>query len=134
MTAPVPPVRANTLTHDLGIEYREEADGISLVVLEVKPRHLNYSGSIHGGTLCTIIDVAIARAIRSAIPPNSSMATINLSVSFLGGASSGRLEARGRVRKVDDGLATGEAEVSVGDQVVARGVGTWVIRPPRVQS
>jgi acyl-CoA thioesterase len=103
---------------------RERTSHVSMTVEEI---HHNYVGTLHGGVVSTLIDIAIARAIRDVIDPNEVIATVALNLTFIHAVSSGDLNARGRVTFKGNRLAHGEAEVYAGDQIIARGTGTWYI-------
>lgn len=71
----------------------------AVVSLMVAPRHLNRSGSAHGGVITTLIDAAagfagcytpVAGNIRKAV-------TLSMSTQFVAPLTSGRLLATGRV-------------------------------------
>jgi acyl-CoA thioesterase len=47
---------------DVGVAIWEETPGVVVATLEVTPRHLNQHGTVHGGALFTLADVAFARA------------------------------------------------------------------------
>jgi uncharacterized protein (TIGR00369 family) len=115
------------LLDTLGIEIGEIQDGVSQIHLMVEARHHNYVGSVHGGAIATLIDTAIARAIRAAVDEDHSIATVTLNLVFIRAVSNGMLEARGRVNFKGNRLAHGEAEVYAGDQLIARGIGTWYV-------
>ena len=76
--------------------WRENEAVVSLVVA---PRHLNRSGSAHGGVITTLIDAAagfagcytpVAGNVRKAV-------TLSMSTQFVAPLTSGRLVATGRV-------------------------------------
>jgi uncharacterized protein (TIGR00369 family) len=70
------------------------------VELELGPQHLNRAGSVHGGVLATLIDVACALAgLYSGVPGRVRKAvTLSLNTSFTGQVAAGTLRAHGRVR------------------------------------
>ena len=58
---------------------------VGKVVLEGRPDEDFYNplGSVHGGYAATLLDAAMALAVHTAIPPESSYATIDLNVTYL---------------------------------------------------
>ena len=76
--------------------WRENEAVVSLVVA---PRHLNRSGSAHGGVITTLIDAAAGFAgCYTPIPGNVRKAmTLSMSTQFVAPLTSGRLVATGRV-------------------------------------
>lgn len=113
---------------ELGMAVEMQPDGTSVVTLELAPRHLNYEGSVHGGVLSALADVAMARAIRAATPPSKAIMTVDLSISFVGSANTGVLRATGRSLKASRSFAFGRAEISQGERLIAHALGTWYLR------
>ncbi|MBD5803208.1 PaaI family thioesterase [Aromatoleum evansii] len=84
----------------LGCRVVEWAPGRVEVELALGPQHLNRAGSVHGGVLATLIDVACTLAgLYSGSPERVRKAvTLSLNTSFTGQVATGTLRARGRVR------------------------------------
>jgi uncharacterized protein (TIGR00369 family) len=81
------------------------------VAMEVGPDHLNLRGLLHGGMIATLADTASGLAIRSALGPGSSHATVQLDVQFLRAGGPGTIEAHGRAVRVGRSIAFAEADV-----------------------
>jgi len=75
--------------------------------------------------------MAIAQAVRSVVPDDHDIMTAGLNVNFVGGGKGGVVTASGRTTFVGKRLIHGEAEIKLGDQVLARGTGIWYARPKR---
>ncbi len=118
-------------TESLGLDFPLGHEGKSHYEFEVQENHLNTKGVLHGGMCSTLVDMGIARAIRSVVPADKDIMTIALNVSFLAGCKEGLVTVTGRATHVGKSLATGEAEVRLGDRVLARGTGTWFIAQRR---
>ena len=110
---------------DLQIQPLE--DGTSRVVLDAGDQHLNPGGSVHGGALATMIDVAMGTAVSTT--GGESPVTVSLTVTYLEPGRPGRLEARARVRKRGKRLMVVEAEVVQDGDVVADALATFSVRP-----
>src|SRR5262245_736718 len=67
------------------------------VSLRVEPRHLNLSGTLHGGMIATLADTATGLAYRSGLGDDQSAVTSSLSVTFLRPGGVGVVTTRGRV-------------------------------------
>ena len=52
---------------DLGIEFVSADNGRAVVALDLAPRHLNSWSVAHGGVLMTLLDVAMATAVRPGV-------------------------------------------------------------------
>ena len=84
----------------LGCRVTHWAPDIVEVELALGPQHLNRAGSVHGGVLATLIDVACALSgLYSGVPGRVRKAvTLSLTTHFTGQVSGGTLLARGRAR------------------------------------
>jgi uncharacterized protein (TIGR00369 family) len=102
-------------------------DGTSRVVVEAGEQHLNPHGTVHGGVLATMIDVAMGTAV--ATTGGESPVTVSLTVTYLEPGRRGRLEATARVRKRGKRLMVVEAEVAQEGGVVADALATFSVRP-----
>src|SRR5579883_1906578 len=59
----------------LGVELLDQRDGYARLVLRPRPdTPAGVAGSVHGGVLATLVDVAALCAIRSAVGPDDVMA------------------------------------------------------------
>lgn len=121
----------------MGVRVLSGENGEALIELEVGPEHLNLGGTVHGGVLATLVDVAVAVALHSLDSDGTrrAMATTELNVTFLQPSSTGPLQCRARIRRRGRSLAVGEAEVSDGmGKLLALGRATYLVgggRPPR---
>jgi uncharacterized protein (TIGR00369 family) len=111
----------------VALQIEPEGDGGSVVAVDAGPEHLNPHGSVHGGVLATMIDVAMGTAVAST--GGESPVTVSLAVTYLEPGRPGRLEARARVRKRGTRLMVVEAEVVQDDEVVADALGTFSVKP-----
>ncbi len=74
----------------LGIEILEAADGKAKARLEIQDKHLNAMDTVHGGTIFSLADLALAAAANS----HGTMAVaLNVNISFLKAATGGVLYA-----------------------------------------
>ncbi len=112
----------------VGLKVEEEG----WITLPSRPELTNSRGAVHGGAVATLLDAALARAIRGAVPPDTGLATIDMSVHFLKPAVSPSVIAQGKVLHVGGTVAYAEAEVVTEDGVlVAHGVGSYRLRRPQ---
>jgi uncharacterized protein (TIGR00369 family) len=87
--------------------------GRAQFALDADARHHNPMGTLHGGILCDIADVAMGMAYASTLDEGESFTTLELKINFLRPVRSGRLIADGVV--VQRGRTVGLAECSVTD-------------------
>jgi uncharacterized protein (TIGR00369 family) len=74
------------LTEELG-------QGTARLSLPVEPEFTNSLGTVHGGVIMSLLDVALCTAARTLHPDSIGVITIDLSTSFIGGGSGERLFA-----------------------------------------
>jgi len=115
----------------LNMNIGEGRDGRCAFDLRVEEMHHNVEGMLHGGVISTMIDLAMARAIRSVVPQDKEIMTITLTVNFFGSVSEGTIQVVGTTVWKGSRLASAEAELRAGDLLLARGTGTWYVRPRR---
>jgi uncharacterized protein (TIGR00369 family) len=98
------------------------------VSLDVDSRHLNLSGSLHGGMIATLADTATGLAYRTGLDEGSSALTSSLSVTFLRPGGIGVITAKGRVVKRGSRFGYAEADVVDGDgTLLARATTTFTV-------
>jgi uncharacterized protein (TIGR00369 family) len=98
------------------------------VAMDVGPDHLNLRGLLHGGMIATLADTASGLAIRSALGPGRSHATVQLDVQFLRAGGPGTIEAHGRAVRVGRSIAFAEANVVDGEgTTIARATATHAV-------
>ena len=105
--------------------------GASLVIgMRVQEKHTNARGTLHGGVLASIADVALGYGLASSTQPPTSMVTANLSVDFAGGAQIGDwIETSLDIQKVGSRMAFANVYFSVGDTRIARASGVFLVLP-----
>ena len=103
-----------------------QVDG-DTVVVEAGEEHLNLHGTVHGGVLATMLDVAMGSAVAEA--GGDSPVTVSLTVTYLEPGRPGRLQATAKVRKRGKRLIVVEGQVEQDGDVVADALGTFSITP-----
>ncbi len=83
----------------LGIRAVAFDEGIAVLELEADGRHANPMGTLHGGVLCDLADLAMGVACYSTLEAEESFATLELKINFLKPIWTGRLRARAEVKK-----------------------------------
>jgi uncharacterized protein (TIGR00369 family) len=102
-----------------------QVDG-DTVVVEATEEHLNPHGTVHGGVLATMLDVAMGSAVAEA--GGERPVTVSLTVTYLEPGQPGRLEATARVRKRGKRLIVVEGEVVQDGDVVADALATFSVK------
>lgn len=95
--------------------------------LPVEAKHMNGSGSVHGGLLMTFADISMSQTSR-AVSGAKSCSTVALTCDFVGPGKLGDiLESRVRVTRQTRTLVFLAADIVCGARVVAVATGLWKI-------
>ena len=117
----------------IGARLEHVARGEVDVSLEVEPRHLNLSGTLHGGMIATLADTATGLAFRTTLGAGMTFLTSTLSVTFLRPGRPGTITAKGRVVKTGSRFGYSEADVEDDEgRLLARATATFTVvaQPP----
>lgn len=101
--------------------------------LDIAPHHLNTQGSLHGGVIATLLDVACGYSgfCLEANESEARAATISLTVHYLAKAGQGRLIALGRRKGGGRRIFFAEAELICDDgAVIATASGSFRLQSP----
>jgi uncharacterized protein (TIGR00369 family) len=110
------------LTDELG-------QGTARLSLPVEAHLKNSLGTVHGGVIMSLLDVALCTAARTLHPDSVGVVTIDLSTSFIGGGSGERLLAEARVLKDGHSMSFVEGEAKNPDgSLVAKAIATVRVR------
>ena len=92
-------------------------------------KHMNGSGTVHGGLLMTFADIAMSRTSR-VLSGAKSCSTVSLSCDFIApGRLDDHIEARVRAVRQTRTLVFLSAEISAGGRVLMVANGLWRIVP-----
>jgi acyl-CoA thioesterase len=97
----------------VGMELVEMAPGQAKVKMEVCSKHLNGLGTVQGGAIFTLADLALAAASNS---HGTVAVLVNASVSYFKAISQGVLYAEAREESLKNKLATYTVRVTDGEQ------------------
>mgnify|MGYP001282409225 CR=1 FL=1 len=108
----------------LGIRILEKGDGVVKVRLDPRPEFANSWGSLHGGALMTLLDVALASAGRSLDDKCNGALTVEIKVNFIA-AANGPVLGEGRAQRAGRSLIFSEGELRSEDgTLLAKATGT----------
>jgi uncharacterized protein (TIGR00369 family) len=119
----------------LGIRLTRWNPGFAEFELEIERRHLNYLGSLHGGVIATLLDVACGYSGLRSISNSSAdlVATVMLTISYHAGVTKGTIKASGRVTGGGRSLYFASGEIVAQDgTLIATAQGTFKLSAPRV--
>jgi uncharacterized protein (TIGR00369 family) len=122
----------------LGIRWCGMEDGAVVLELPIRPDHLNFSGTVHGGVIMSLIDIACGLAVMAPAPssrtPRSAL-TLSLTTSFTGQAQAGTVRVIGRQRAGGRKIVFATAEVfNAHGALIALGEGTFRYHTPVKES
>jgi len=104
-------------------------EGTARLSLPIEAHLTNSIGTVHGGVIMSLLDVALCTAARTLHPDSLGVITIDLSTSFIGGGSGARLLAEARVLKNGRSMIFVEGEAKNEDgSLVAKAIGTVRVR------
>jgi len=104
-------------------------EGSARLSLPIEPHLTNSIGTVHGGVIMSLLDVALCTAARTLHPDSLGVITIDLSTSFIGGGSGARLLAEARVLKNGRSMIFVEGEANNEDgSLVAKAIATVRVR------
>ena len=103
--------------------------GEARLSLPIEPHLTNSLGTVQGGVIMSLLDVALCTAARTLHPDSVGVVTIDLSTSFIGGGSGARLVAEARVLKDGRSMSFVEGEARNEDgTLVAKSIATVRVR------
>jgi uncharacterized protein (TIGR00369 family) len=118
-------------TRLLGIRREFSDGGHARLIVDARPDLENVIGSMHGGIVATLLDVAMASAAVSKVDFEMTAVTLSMNSTFIR-PGRGRLTADGDVLAVDDAVALCQASViDEGGSLVARAIGSFRYLPHR---
>lgn len=119
-----------TFDKDLDIKVVTTKKGYCKVRLNVKPKHLNHGGIVHGGVLASLCDIALAGAIFDVLKQNEWCVTAELSIKYLYPAFPNQtIFGYGKLVKRGNTLAFVEGGITTKDgKHITRAHGIWVIK------
>ena len=109
------------------LQIRTEAldKGHARLSVPVEKYLTNSLGTVHGGVIMSILDVALCTAARTLHPESVGVITINMSTSFIGAGNGAKLYADARVLKDGRSMSFVEGEAKNEDgTLVAKAVAT----------
>ena len=95
----------------LGLELESVGEGECVIHLPAKPELRNSKEGLHGGAIASLFDVAMSQAVRSGLTEAVSVATVNMTITYLSAANGG-VKAHAHLLEAGTTLAFAEAVVT----------------------
>jgi uncharacterized protein (TIGR00369 family) len=102
-------------------------DGRARVELNASDKHLNAAGTVQGGVLAALVDIAMADAVRSLIGGDDVPATSQLTVTYLRPGKPGRLTVTAKVRQQGEHLTVCEAGIEQDGRALVHALATFAV-------
>jgi uncharacterized protein (TIGR00369 family) len=103
--------------------------GEARLSLPIEPHLKNSLGTVHGGVIMSLLDVALCTAARTLHLDSVGVVTIDMSTSFIGAGDGARLVAEARVMKDARTMSFVEGEAKNEDgSLVAKAIATVRVR------
>jgi acyl-coenzyme A thioesterase 13 len=123
-----PIFRTSPFLETIGPLYSAGSGALLVIGMRVQEKHTNARGTLHGGVLASIADVALGYGLATSTSTPTSMVTASLSVDFAGSAKAGDwVQTSLDIQKVGSRMAFANLYFSVGDQRIARASGVFLV-------
>ena len=109
----------------VGLEVETAGGGDAVVRMTASDELLNRHGTVLGGAIATLVDMAMGAAVANADDRDTAPVTIEMKVTYLEPGQLGDLVATAHVRKRGKTLTIVEAEVTQGDDLIALALATF---------
>lgn len=105
-------VNSGPFVRHVGMSLLDFSDGQAVIGLEVFPFHLNTQGIVHGGMLCSLVDMAAAVSVGTRLVPDYRPRTVKMEIQYLAPGLPGRsIQAHGRVMSWEGQHVVAEAVI-----------------------
>jgi uncharacterized protein (TIGR00369 family) len=112
----------------LAMRIRELGMGYSILDVEVRQKHLNPFGSVHGGLYSSLIDTAAYWAVYCEMQEGKGYVTIDVGMHLLAPANQGPLVVTGTRIKTGRSLCLAEAKIETQDgKLLATGTSKMMV-------
>jgi acyl-coenzyme A thioesterase 13 len=103
--------------------------GTELVIgLRAAEKHCNARGTVHGGLLATLCDIALGYTMALSSDPPLSLSTTGLNITYFGAAKLGDwIEAHVRIDRIGSRLAFANCELLVSGRPILHAVGLYAV-------
>ncbi len=134
MTKPAgfePLFRTSPFTDLIGPLYSSGKGQDLAIGIHVESKHCNARGTVHGGILATLADIALGYTMAFSTDPPAGLVTSNLTLDFAGSANLGDwLQTSVDIQKQGKRLSFANCYISNGDQRIVRASAVFLVTGP----
>jgi uncharacterized protein (TIGR00369 family) len=102
-----------------GFELASIERGTAIMTMQVRKRHKQIHGVVHGGILASLADTVGALAAYPLLPRNTRLATVEMKINYLEPVDRGKIVAEARLLRLGRSLAVVQCEVQGADGTLA---------------
>lgn len=104
-------MRESKATELLGFDVESVQDGRAIFRMDVRPKHKQIHGVVHGGILAALADTTAAIAAYTVIPRGMELATLELKINYLEPVPGGRVKADAKVLRSGRNFIVTECDI-----------------------
>ncbi len=104
-------MKESKATELLGFDVESVHEGRAIFRMQVRPRHKQIHGVVHGGILAALADTTAAIAAYTSIPRGVEIATLELKINYLEPVPGGTVRADARVLRSGRNFIVTECEI-----------------------
>jgi uncharacterized protein (TIGR00369 family) len=102
-----------------GFELASIERGTAILTMQVRKRHKQVHGVVHGGILASLADTAGALAAYPLLPRKTRLATVEMKINYLEPVDRGKIVAEAKLLRLGRSLAVVQCEVQGADGTLA---------------
>jgi acyl-coenzyme A thioesterase 13 len=123
-----PIFRTSPFLETIGPLYSSGSGATLVIGVRVQEKHTNARGTLHGGVLASIADIALGYGLATSTDPPTSMVTASLSVDFAGSAQiDDWIETSLDVQKIGSRMAFANVYFTLRGERIARASGVFLV-------
>ena len=111
----------------LGCQLQRLDDGVAEVSLALEPHLRNRGNVMHGGAIFSLVDIAMGLACSCAHGFDQRSATVECKINYVRAVTEGEVLCIAKVLHAGRRTLVVEAEVLLGDKLVAKAQGTFAV-------
>lgn len=104
-------MRESKATELLGFDVESVHDGRAIFRLDVRPKHKQIHGVVHGGILAALADTTAAIAAYTVIPRGTELAALELKINYLEPVPGGSVRADAKVLRAGRNFIVTECDI-----------------------